>query len=768
MPGKSANSLLIKYVTGRNDDGIVMPPEGERLTKKQIDLLRAWIDAGAKWPDDLAGVGDDARRHWAFRVPRRPALQRVRNYDWIRSPVDAFVLAQLQREGLTPSPRAGRVTLVRRLWLDLLGLPPTPDEVDGFLSDNLPGAYERLVDRLLASPAFGERWGRHWLDLARYADSNGYEDDRQRPDAWRFRDWVIRACNADMPFDEFTVWQLAGDLLPAAGYEQKLATGFHRMTLSNSGGAKAVAEEFRISAVKDRANTTGAVWLGLTVGCAQCHSHKYDPLSQREYYQLFAFFNDAKDVDLPAPPPPARYVQQHKAAVANFTARFERAKAALAKYENDQLPGKQAAWEGQAAQDAGNLPRRVRAALSMPREKRTEGQRLALANFFKSIDADHVALTAAVREGDQNGNNRPQLSKHAMVLAKTDRTSHIHLRGDFLRAGAEVEPTTPAFLPPLKARAARADRLDLARWIVDSRNPLTARVAANHVWRRLFGRGLVGTPDDFGTGGEPPSHPDLLDWLATEYVRLGWSRKALIRLIVTSAAYQQSSRRRDDLAEKDPGNALLARQSRMRVEAECVRDVVLAAAGQLNRQVGGPSFQPPLPTGLTLLRALKNERFMEPTAGPDAYRRGVYVNVQRMFMLPMMQTFDAPDPNLSCTRRERSNTPLQALTLLNSPAFSKAARSLGVRTATECDGSPEDRIRFAFRVCLARLPRGDELSTLRNLYLAQVELYRENGEAASELCKDARLPDDVDRAEAAAWVGVARTLLNLDEMITRE
>ena len=703
-PGKSAESLLILYVTGMNEDEIIMPPRGRRLTDEQVGLLRTWIDQGARWNEAArsekarseAAASDktiDTREHWAFRPVARPPVPQLKDAAWVRNPIDAFVLSRLESSGMKPAHEADRPTLIRRLYLDLLGLTPAPDEVDAFVSDTRPDAYERLVDRLLASPHFGERWGRHWLDLARYADSNGYEDDKYRPDAWRYRDWVIEAINKDVPFDQFTIEQLAGDLLPGATYEQKAATGFHRMLPSNEVGVKAGAEEFRVKTAKDRTDTTGMVWLGLTVGCAKCHSHKYDPISQREYYGLYAFFNSVLEVDIDAPPLPEKYQLAYK-----------------------------------------------------------------------------KAQEAYARTNPENNNNAPlPPSAKALTLAEEPqpRPTYIHLRGDFQRNGRQVHSRVPAFLPPLEPRSPKADRLDLARWIVDPENPLTRRVAVNRLWKHLFGHGLVRTPEDFGLSGEPPSHPDLLDWLAAEFLYRGWKRKAMIKLMVRSATYRQASRARPELTRRDPENALLARQNRFQVEAEIVRDLALSACGLLRRAFGGPSIQPPLPAALADMKELRNERFMETTEGADRYRRGVYVNVQRTFPYPALQTFDAADPNVSCARRDRSNTPMQALTLLNEPAFFECAQALGLHLL-ERNGEWPERLCYAFQRCLARRPDVQELATLEQLLREHVEFYRAHPDAAGELLADAAPLDEQQRAEAAGWVGVARTLMNLEEFVTRE
>jgi mono/diheme cytochrome c family protein len=757
LPGQPEESELLARVTAGEPGTRMPPPKSKRtLTPAQIDLLKRWVAEGAPWSE-----------HWAFTPPARPALPPVSETTWCRNPIDRFILARLEPRGLRPHVEADRATLFRRLSLDLLGLPPAAHDVTAFCADDRPDAYERLVDRLLASPHFGERWGRHWLDLARYADSDGYEDDLARPDAWRYRDWVIAAFNQDMPFDRFTALQLAGDLLPGATYEQKLATGFHRMTLSNRVAGRN-EDEFRVKTAKDRAATTATAWLGLTFGCAECHSHKYDPLPQRDYYRFYAFFDNLVETDVPAPPLPERYTAAHRQALREFQDRQARARAELGAYERDVLPGRQAHWEQTVSPHEVPFP--IAALLAVPREQRTREQTGELARYFRGRDEDYLRLKSAVLDGEEVKNNRPQPpSTRALTLGENPqpRQTFVHVRGDFRTPGEEVRPGTPAFLPPLEARQAIPDRQDLARWIVDPGNPLTARVAVNHVWQHLFGRGLVASPENLGVVGQPPSHPELLDWLATEFVASGWSRKSLIQLIVTSATYRQSSRHRPDLADADPGNTLLARQNRFRVEAEVVRDLGLTVSGLLCAEVGGPSVQPPLPDALMRRRDLTNERLMPPSAGPERYRRGVYVNAQRTFPYPTLKEFDAADANATCTGRERSNTPQQALALLNDPVFVECARSLGLRLLRG-DGGRDERIAGAFRLCLGRLPSASETAILAEVYETHRAFYSAEPRTAADVVGDGRPGEGISPVEAASWIAVARTLLNLDEFITRE
>jgi hypothetical protein len=760
-PGDANNSRLLHLVAGLDPD-LRMPPRGPALTAVEIGRLRAWIDQGAKWPREpatAAGAGQKSR-HWAFLPPQRRPAPRVADRNWVRNDIDAFVLARLEAEKVAPSPEADRATLIRRLSLDLLGLPPTPQEVAAFLADTQPDAYARLVDRLLASPHYGERWGRHWLDMARYADSDGFEKDTGRPFAWRYRSWVIDALNRNLPFDQFTTEQLAGDLLPGATLEQKIATGFHRNTLTNREGG-VDREQYRVEQVVDRVNTTAKVFLGVTMGCCQCHDHKFDPFTQREYYQLFAFFDSDVEVDLPAPLPGE--LEPYKVKKAEFDRKKAELHAALAAYKKEQLPAKEQKWEAslQLAERA-KLPAQIAALLLVEPAKRNAKQKQEVAAHYAKLDPRLAELTKAITAHELAA---PKLTQAQTLAVGAPRKTHVMIRGDFLRPGVEVEPGTPAVLPPLHA-AEKQTRLDLAKWIVDPANPLTARVTVNWVWQRYFGRGLVATLEDFGTQGNRPSHPELLDWLATELIRQEWSLKALHKLIVTSATYRQSSKARPELVARDPLNVLMARQNRLRLEAEIVRDVALASSGLLNPTIGGPSVRPPQPAGISELTYAGSARWVEST-GPDRYRRGLYTWFQRTSPYPMLMTFDAPDSNVCCVRRERSDTPLQALTLLNDTVFVECAQALARRALKERSGGPPEQIRYAFQLCLGRKPTASELAVLGHLFKELQLACKAKPDAAAKLVGKP-LPASVDVAEAAAWVALARTILNLDEFVTRE
>lgn len=704
VAGDAVKSRLLIVVAGLDREVVMPPKEKTPLTQAEVGRLRAWIEQGAKWPQKSGVAAANARSdHWAFQPIRRITVPATPG-PWPRNDIDHFVLARLNHEKVLPSPEADRVALIRRLTADLLGLPPTPSEVDDFVGDRRADAYERLVERLLSSPHYGERWGRHWLDLARYADSDGYEADRPRPYQWRYRDWVIGAFNRDLPFDQFTIEQLAGDLLPGATLAQKTATGFHRNTLTNREGGTD-KEQFRVEACIDRVNTTAKVWLGLTFGCAQCHDHKYDPFSQREYYQFFAFFNPDNEVDVPAPLP------SDAAALAAHARKKSELEQELAKLD-----------------------------------KKDKGY----AKLAKSL-ADHAKKTPA--------------PAYVPTLGAGSRKTHVLIRGDFLRPGVAVDAGTPGVLPPLKSEG-KFTRLDLARWLAAPDNPLTARVIVNWVWHHYFGRGMVATLEDFGTQGEKPSHPELLDHLAAKFIEMNWSMKALHREIVSSATYRQSSKSRPELSSRDPLNILLARQSRIRFEAEILRDNALAVSGLLARKFGGPSVKPPQPAGIAELTYAGSARWVE-SKGEDRYRRGMYTFFQRTSPYPMLAMFDAPDGVLCAVRRDRTNTPLQALTMLNDTTMVECARALARRIVAENAGSPSERLAFGFRLCLGRSPTAPEQENLQAMYDEVLTLSQANPKDAARLAGPPLAPGQTP-AEAATWTTIARMLLNLDEFVTRE
>jgi len=712
LPKKSAASLLIRRVTTKDESMRMPPPDaGGALTEEQVALLRRWIDAGAHVPADEQSAADDPRlEHWAFQPIERPPLPAVKQTDWIQNPVDRFVLAKLEAKGIEPSPEAEKSILLRRVSLDLIGLPPTPQELAAFLADERPGAYERAVDRLLASPHYGERWGRHWLDQARYADSDGYTNDVPR-EIWLYRDWVIDALNRDQPFDEFTIDQLAGDLRPEATRAEVIATGFHRNTQHNREGGSD-PEQYRVERVVDRVSTTGSVFLGLTVGCARCHEHKYDPLSQREFYEFYAFFNNSDEPKYSVP-----------------TAEQEQKLKRL---------GEQIAAAGKLAADKSLSPEAKKEAQQELDRLKKEQQTLRR----------RIPTTLVMKERSRT------------------RETYVHLRGDFLSRGRTVTPDVPAALPPLPADVEEPTRLDLARWLTDPQHPLTARVISNRIWQRYFGRGIVLTENDFGTQGSPPTHPQLLDYLASEFIHRGWSLKSLHRLIVRSAVYRQSSRLRPEVERADPENKLLARQSRHRLEAEVIRDSALAVSGLLSHTMHGPGVHPPQPDGVMKLARNPNRKWVV-SPGEDRYRRGLYTYFWRGTPYPFLKAFDAPDSNSTCTRRDRSNTPLQALMLLNDEAFFEAAQALAARILREAGPEDDARLRHGFRLCLLREPNEVELKALTEL-LAAERADNEGDAAMLETPALKRMPTGVAVREALAWTTLARALLNTDEFITRE
>lgn len=968
VPGDAAASHLIERIHSDDPDEVMPPPgKGEPLTEKEKEILRQWITQGAHWP-----------KHWAYRELANFDSSVLRAGD---SPVDYFVSRRLEKESIEPSPPADDITLIRRLFYDLMGLPPTPEQI----SDHLPRfrkdrktAVDRLVSDLLASPHFGERWGRHWLDHARYADSDGYEKDNNRPNAWRYRDWVIDAINRDLPFDQFTIEQFAGDLLPDATEDQLLATAFNRQTLTNTEGGTD-KEQWRVAAVMDRVETTGTVWLGLTVGCARCHTHKYDEITLDEYYQLFAYFNNGDETTRTMDGPSAD-VARWKDVVSSRKVQLEKAKVELAKAKSAFAPNladrirsanRQLATatdkptfaplstnkitgpkgvtfqtdrktntvlvggtnvdsgtyriEGEIPAGAtvtglklevlpdpslpANGPGRVKhgnfvlnqirltvggkrqifadaeashwqektwnvtgaidentkgktegtgwaigpdygkanhaifglaspvtsdketpfvielvqnygtqhmigkfriSALTSPthlivpsgvREFLTKQEAVAVISglpstttrqgtvndptgvgpspnpvkpaipdpvrdFFIRTDPGIAALRESVSRLTAKLPKKPTMDIRVLTQRTKDpRKTHVFRRGEFKEPMHEVLAGTLASLPAVEHRGETGDRLDLARWLVNGENPLPPRVVANRIWAHLFGEGLVSTVEDFGVRGDRPSHPELLDWLASEFIRNGWSRKKLIRTIVTSEAYQRSSHHRPDLSDIDPKNRLLARQNRFRVQAETVRDISLSAAGLLSQKVGGPSVFPPIPPGVT--DANYNSAFKwKVSEGEDRYRRGLYTFFKRTAPHPNLMTFDCPDSNVTNVKRSRSNTPIAALITLNNETFTEAAQALAGRVLREAPADDAARLERAFRLCLSRPPADQERERLASLLEQARSHYRTHNEDAVDFA-GAHRPEGIPLEEAASWAATVRVILNLDEFITR-
>ncbi|MCC6427144.1 MAG: DUF1553 domain-containing protein [Phycisphaerales bacterium] len=974
VPANPDGSLLLRRVLGLDDED-QMPLEQDPLPPEEIETLRLWIEQGAVWPDAHAGEGASA--HWSYVAPVEPPLPAVGNQDWCRNGIDRFVLARLDQEHLAPSAEADRARLIRRVSLDLIGLPPSIDEVDAFIADQSPDAYAKVVERLLASPRYGERWAQPWLDLARYADTNGYEKDLPRS-LWPWRDWVIQALNDDMPFDEFTIEQLAGDLLPDATRSQQIATGFHRNTMLNDEGG-IDPEEFRVVAVVDRVNTTATVWLGTTMACSQCHDHKYDPISQREYYGFLAFFNQTEDVGVGNGP----YIQvptpQQESQLGAL--RLQIAELQKATINGDRDEG-QEVWEtltramleqanledrprhhytfdgdtGEAVTDSGREPHNGKISAD-PDQRRVPGisgdsvkldggarvdcegaagfeltdafsygawVRLAgsgaivariddtaafrgfdlfnnngklEAHFIhewphdglkiethESVELDrwrHVMVTydgtgtaagvaifvdgvpqkldiaydtlkntirteVPLKIGSRHGSGmvngqiddvriydrllsadqvRLLTLNHLLpVLAqapgeRTDadrlavrtayvratpaldakfgqidvlekeigslpipttmvmkerlekRPDHIMVRGDFRTKGETVEPLTPKALHAFPDDLPR-NRLGLANWLTSPKNPLIARVAVNRAWEAFFGDGLVLTVEDFGSQGDLPTHPELLDWLASQYIERGWSTKALHRLIVTSATYRQSSKVSAALLDRDPYNRLFARGPRVRMEAEMVRDNALAIGGLLSAKIGGPSVFPPQPMGIWVDSFANfdtpNEKWVDAT-GEDRYRRGIYTYWRRSASYPSSLTFDAARRDVCVVKRSRSNTPLQALATLNDPVHAEAAIGLAKRMMREARG-PDAALRAAhgFRLCVARQPSADEISDLMRLFDRTLVRFQASPNGIDKLIHQGGLDvAGLDTAELAAWVVIANVMLNLDETINR-
>ncbi|MBV9124400.1 MAG: PSD1 domain-containing protein [Planctomycetes bacterium] len=719
VPGDLARSELVRRITA-GDEAERMPPKqtDNHLTSTQIELLKGWIQEGAPYAE-----------HWAFVKPKHWPLPQVMDRTWPKNGLDYFVLARLEKEGLQPSPEADRYTLIRRLSLDLRGLPPTPQEVEAFVRDSSPDAYEKVVDRFLNDPAYGERWARMWLDLARYADSAGYGSDPLRT-IWRYRDWVIDAYNHNLPYDQFTIDQMAGDLLPQPTLEQRMATAFHRNTMTNTEGGTD-REEFRVAAIKDRVDTTMEVWMGLTMGCAKCHNHKYDPITQKEYYQFFAFFNQSADADRadeePTIPAPTLAQAERNRQIDAQVAGLKRELAVL-------TPATVAVLVAQ------------RSLLPPPEVLKTIGD---IARLEKSRPAI------------------PTLPVMVELPPERRRQTHIMIKGSFLNLGDPVGPAVPAAFPPLP-RGTPRNRLGVARWLVDPDNPLTARVAVNRYWAQLFGVGLVATEEDFGTQGELPSHPELLDWLACEYVQRGWDTKAMLKLMVTSATYRQSSRVTPELAARDPRNRLLARGPRFRLEAEMVRDQALALSGLLSRKMYGPSVFPPQPPGLWQA-AFNGQRTWATSQGEDAHRRALYTFLRRTIPYPSMTAFDAPSREICTARRIRTNTPLQAFVTLDDPVYVEAAQALARRIVREGGQTTDERVGFGLRLCLVRPPRPEQVKLLTDLFQREREHYRQDPKGARAMATDplGPLPSGMKADDLAAWTVVANVLLNLDGVLTK-
>ncbi len=691
VPGSPKKSALIQRVN-ELDAELRMPPEGPGLSTDEIRVLSDWIEQGASWEE-----------HWAYIPPDRqleaPLVENIQN----GNEIDAFVISKLDEYNLSPSPPADKHVLARRVSLDLTGLPPSDTLFDSFINDKSADAYEKLVDQLLVSDHFGERWASFWLDLARYADSQGYQKDNLRPTMWMYRDWVINAFNQDMPFDQFTIEQLAGDLIPGATEDQLLATAFHRNTMNNDEGGTD-DEEFRVAAVLDRVNTTFEVWQGTTISCVQCHTHPYDPIKHQEYYGIYAYFNNTQDTDKTSDEPNALLLSQPQKSIKN------------------------------------NLEKRI-----------------------NSLKSDQDTLSFEYQQAVAKYLNIQPLKVPVMreLPADSSRKSHVFVRGNWLVHGEEVLPAVPDALNQ-SISSTPSDRLELANWLMNENNPLTARVMVNRFWEQLFGRGLVETLEDFGSQGAFSKHQQLLDWLAIQFMHgYDWKLKPLLRMIVLSATYQQSSAVTPELLELDPYNELLARGPRVRLSAEQIRDQALVVSGLFSPKMYGPSVMPPQPEGVwNVIR--HRARWETPKNPEDQNRRALYTFWRRVSPYPSMITFDATSREFCVSRRIRTNTPLQAFVTLNDPVFFNAAKVLAT-SMLESSEDLENQIRFGFQKTLYRQPTAEELDTMSALFRQTVNLYREQPEEIMALT--AGYPEPT--AEIAATINMAVVLLNLDEVITK-
>ncbi|HXG09437.1 MAG TPA: PSD1 and planctomycete cytochrome C domain-containing protein [Gemmataceae bacterium] len=756
VPGKPDESELYLRITAA-DPAQRMPPRKseKRLTAEQIAQIRRWIEQGARWQD-----------HWSRLAPKRPPVPAVSDPAWPVNPIDHFILARLDREKLRPSPEADKRTLIRRLSFDLTGLPPTPEEVDAFLADNSPEAYEKVVDRLLASPHYGERMALYWLDLVRFADTGGYHSDNHR-DLAPYRDYVIKAFNDNMRFDRFTVEQLAGDLLPSPTVEHKIASGYNRLLMTTEEGG-AQPKEYMAKYLADRVRNVSTVWLALTMGCAECHHHKFDPISMKDFYSLGAFFADIQEKAVGRQEQTLLPSPEQEARLKMLDAQMVPLHQAMAAPE---VEAAQAKWEEAVRKgEVKGLPKPIADIVALAPAKRNEKQRQALAAHYRSIAPElepvRRQLAELQRRKDEILRDVPST---LITRAGPPRVVRILPRGNWLdESGELVQPDTPAALPPLGVKDRRATRLDLARWLVSDDNPLTARVFVNRLWMLLFGQGLVKTLDDFGSQGSPPSHPELLDWLAVEFRESGWDVKHLVKRMVMSRTYRQSSQADEALRKRDPYNVLLARQGRFRLDAEMVRDNALAVSGLLSRKIGGRSVKPYQPDGYWAFLNFPKREYVKDT-GEDLYRRGLYTYWQRTFPHPSLLAFDAPSREECTVERPRSNTPLQALVLLNDPTYVEAARCLAERIVREAGSGTEARIQFAYRQVLCRKAEPAEVNLLAALAEQHLQKYRVERESAQALLKvgDRPAPKEIDPAELAAWTSVARVLLNLHETITR-
>jgi len=757
VPGKPDESELLKRIISKDTDEQMPPPKSKKppLTPEQVELVKRWIAEGAKYSD-----------HWSFTKITRPAVPAVKDAKWGRNPIDAFLLAKIEAAGKAPSAEADRITLIRRLSLDLTGLPPSVEDVRAFVADQSPTAYEKVVDTFLASPHYGERMAVQWLDLVRYADSIGYHSDNTM-NVSPYRDYVIRAFNENLPFDQFTREQLAGDLLPNPTQWQKVATAYNRLLqTTEEGGAQ--AKEYEAKNSSDRVRNYGQVWLGGTVMCAECHNHKFDPYSQKDFYSLAAFFADIKEsaigkreAGMPfASPENEKELARLEAAVAVAQKKFDEAVAAALKM-----------WDAEKKLlGEAKVPAEIENILAAPAGKRPAKDTKALNDYLaKSVPAVKEASAVLIAAQTKKTFMDNEIRKVLVTTSAPPRTVRILNRGNWQDTKGEVvTPAVPAFLPPLPKKEGRYTRLDLAEWTVSKENPLTSRVFVNRTWKLFFGRGISKSLEETGAQGELPTHPELLDWLASEF-REGWDVKQLVRLIVTSLAYRQSSRETVAVRETDPNNRLFSRQGRFRIEAEFVRDSSLAVSGLLVRTIGGSSVKPYQPPGYWASLNFPVREWQKDT-GEKVYRRGMYTHWQRTFLHPAMMAFDAPSREECTCERPRSNIPQQALVLLNDPEFVEASRVFAAKAIIEGGKTDTERLNWAFERATSRVPTADESKILLRMLAKHREQYQADPKSAELLTKvgDATVPKDAAPAELGAWISVCRVILNLHETVTRE
>jgi hypothetical protein len=768
-PGDADASELVDRLQAEEKDYYMPPPSSKkpRLTKEQISLIKRWINEGAKFDE-----------HWAYVKPVRPQVPpltpipsppRGEGGTWVRNPIDNFIAIQHAKHGFRSSLEADRVTLVRRLSFDLIGLPPSPEDVDPFLNDKTPEAYEKLVAKLLDSKHFGERMALYWLDLVRYADTGGYHSDNHR-DVALYRDYVIDAFNKNKPFDQFTIEQLAGDLLPNATLEQRIASGYNRLLMTTEEGG-AQPKEYAAKYAADRVRNVSVVWLASTMGCCECHDHKFDPFRTKEFYSLGAFFADVQEkpvgrqdqTQLPSP--------QQAAELKQLDAKIAELKKKLHE-PSKELDAVQVKWEEElkGKKPGKEFPKPVLAILAIEPDKRNPKQKQTVFEYFRSVTPQLKDIQTPLAETQKRRDALNAVIPITLLsMSGQPRTMRVLPRGNWLDDSGEiVQPEVPAALGKLGFDR-RANRLDLAKWLVSPDNPIAARVFVNRLWKIAFGSGLVKSLDDFGSQGAPPTHPQLLDWLAVEFQQSGWNVKHMLTLIVTSATYRQSSVGTKDLHERDPGNLWLARQNRFRLDAEFVRDNALAVAGMLSPHVGGPSVRPAQPAGYWSFLNFPVREWQK-DRGEQEYRRGLYIYWCRSFLHPYLLAFDAPSREECTVERPRSSTPVQALVLLNDPNFVEAARVFAEKIVHEGGQSNEQRFTFAYRRALSRLARPDEIKVLTELLDKHRAEFVKDKQAAKKLLSvgDWPQPKDLDPVELAAWTSVARVILNLNETMIRD